>query len=252
MMRFAFVVPLLLAPMLTPCVALAQMPVTQQPSAASEVSASGVAEIRVAPDHAVLATTVETRDRTAVAATKKNGAAARDIVRALVKLGLPEASVKTSDFSVDQYFPQRYDPREPPVQDGFVTRIVVRAETDNIEQVSAMIDAALDAGATRVTVQFSSSKMADARRVALESAFLAAKSDAAALALAAGGSLGRLLSVSPNGASPATMFRERVAGGSVNQLQAVVTTGAAYVTPGNILASVVVSARWELLSGPSH
>jgi uncharacterized protein YggE len=223
----------------------------QQPTAASEISASGSAEIRVAPDHAVVMTTAESRDRSATAATASNGLTVNAIMQALRKAGLPATAVSTSNFSVDQYFPPRFDPRESQVPDGFITRTVIRAETDNVATVSGLIDAALTAGATRIGVSFSSTKLADARRRGLEAAFSAAKSDAAALAQAAGGTLGRLLAVSPNGASPATLFRSPadyigVVGGIATG------TAAAMIAPGNVTSNVVVTARWEFLPAGSR
>ena len=60
----------------------------QAPTASSEISASGVAEIRVAPDHAVVSTTVETRDRTATGATSANANSVNNIMQAFRKTGL--------------------------------------------------------------------------------------------------------------------------------------------------------------------
>jgi uncharacterized protein YggE len=224
----------------------------QQPTAASEISASGSAEIRATPDHAVIMTTVETRDRLATTATTSNGTTVNAIMQALRKAGLPASAVGASNFSVDQYFPPRFDPREAQIPDGFITRTTIRAETDNVGLVSALIDAALAAGATRIGVQFASSKLQDARRTGLNAAFVAAKADAAALAQAAGGTLGRLLSLSPNGASPAAFARSSVdyigiAGG-------IATSGmpTAIIAPGNLISSVIVSARWEFLPAGSR
>jgi uncharacterized protein len=229
------------------------LPSQQQPTAASEISASGSAEIRATPDHAVILTTVETRDRLATTATTSNGTTVNAIMQALRKAGLPASAVSTSNFSVDQYFPPRYDPREAQVPDGFITRTTIRAETDNVGLVSALIDAALSAGATRIGVSFSSSRLADARRIGLEAAFNAAKSDAISLAQAAGGTLGRLLVVSPNGSSPATLFR------SASELNgmvpgAIITSSAMMSPPPptNVISSVIVSARWEFLPAGSR
>lgn len=217
----------------------------QQPTASSEVSASGVSEIRLSPDHAVIFATVETRDRTAVNAASTNGTTTNAIVQSLHRAGLPASAVTTSDFSVDQYFPPRFDPREAQIPDGFITHTVVRAESDNIANVSSLIDAALAAGATRISVQFSASKLADTRRAAMETAFAAAKADAVALAQAAGGTLGRLLAVSPS-AAPSAILR------GISPMVGVVSgysySGSSTIIPPSITSSVTVSARWEFLS----
>lgn len=225
----------------------------QQPTAASEISASGSAEVRAAPDHAVIMTTVETRDRLATTATASNGTTVSAIMQALRKAGLPASAVSTSNFSVDQYFPPRFDPRESQVPDGFITRTVIRAETDNVTSVSGLIDAALSAGATRIGVSFSSSKLADARRTGLEAAFNAAKSDAIALAQAAGGTLGRLLAVSPNGASPATFFRSTPDfNGMITGVAGGIAAASTIISPGNVTTNVIVTARWEFLPTASR
>jgi uncharacterized protein YggE len=226
---------------------------SQQPTAASEISASGIAEIKLAPDHALLFTTVETRDRTATSATRANGIAVDNIMQALRKAGLPAAAVTTSDFSVDQYFPNRYDSRASQEPDGFVTRTVIRAETDDITQVSALIDAALASGATRIGVQFSSLKLSEARRGALATAFTAAHDDALALANAAGGNLGRLLSLAPNGPSM-VLYRLPSQTAEVTTLSSVVsgTATSARLSPGNVTSSILVSTRWEFIPGAGH
>jgi len=177
----------------------------------------------------------------------------RNIIQALRKAGLPATAVSTSGFSVDQYFPNRYDPRASQLPDGFVTRTVIRAESDDVTKVSGLIDAALASGATRIAVQFSSSKMADARRGALAAAFAAARADALALAQAAGGTLGRLLSASPNGASPARYRVTSQASGVFLDSPPPDFSGAyAMIVPSSVTSSVMVEARWELVPAPIH
>jgi uncharacterized protein YggE len=170
-------------------------------------------------------------------------------MQALRKAGLPPVAVTTSNFSVDQYFPPRYDPRESQIPDGFITRTTIRAETDNVAGVSALIDAALSAGATRIGVSFSSSKFSTARRTGLEAAFNAAKTDAATLAQAAGGSLGRLLAIFPNGAAPAIQFRSS---SDFNMVATGIAGGSAMVPPTTVTATVLVTARWEFLPAGSR
>jgi uncharacterized protein YggE len=210
-----------------------------------------MADVRLVPDRASITITVETRDKSATAAMSANTRIVSAVSAAIRRTNVPSAGISTSDISVDQYYPPRFDPREPPLADGFVVRATVRAETENISDVSQIVDGALAAGATRIGVQYSSSKMADARRGALSSALAAAHTDAVALAQAAGGTLGRLLSAAPNGASP-VLIRGGVA-----------TTAAAYAyssafgslsppppsPPPSIYSTVVVSARWEFLPG---
>jgi uncharacterized protein len=246
-MRFPSGLSLFITAVLAPSAALSQIPVAQQPWAASEISASGMAEIRLPPDRAIITVTMETRDKSSSSAMSANTRIVNAVSAAIRRAGVPAPGLTTSDISVDQYYPPRYDPREPPAPDGFIVRTTLRAETENVSSVGQVVDSALAAGATRIGVQYSSSKMSDARRGALTAALAAARADAAAIAQAAGGSLGRLLAAGPNGASP-VMFRSgsvvaaaSVAGGMLSPPPP---------PPPSITSNVIVSARWEFLAGP--
>jgi uncharacterized protein YggE len=247
MMRIALITALVIEALTMPCVAGAQMPVPQMPSASSEISASGVAEIHLTPDRATISVTVETRDKSASSAMSANNRITNGVSAAIRHANVPASALTTSDLSVDQYFPPRYDPREPPGPDGFVVRTSLRAETENISSVSQIVDSALAAGATRIGVQYSSSKMSDARRGALTAALAAARADASAVAQAAGGTLGRLLWAAPNGASP-VLIRGVSSTGAVYSGNAMMSAPPP-LPPPSIASTVVVSARWEFVPG---
>jgi len=74
---------------------------SQQPTAASEISASGIAEMQLAHDHAVGTTTVETQEKTATGGDRSSGFAVSNIIDALRNAGLPVAGVSTSRFFVE-------------------------------------------------------------------------------------------------------------------------------------------------------
>jgi len=169
------------------------------------------------------------------------------VMQALRKSGQLAGDVTTSEFTVDQYFPRSYDPRETPTADGFIASVVIRAETDKIDAAGNLVDAALAAGATRISVQYSSSKLMASRRGALDSAFRLAKADATTLAAAAGGTLGRLLSLMPNGPPPSVMYEFR--GDQV--LAASMATGRVTpsFSPANLSSNVFVTGRWEFVPG---
>jgi len=247
-MRAPLVIAVLIAPLAAPQVLRAQYQIPLQPSSAPEIAASGVAEIRLAPDRAAISISVETRDKSASAAMAANTRIVNEVSAALRRAKIVPPALSTTDVSVDQYYPPRYDPREPPAADGFVVRTGIRAETENIASVSQIIDSALAAGATRIGVQYSSSKMSDARRSALGAALNAARADAEAVAAASGGRLGRLLSAMPSGASP-VLVRGGVAAGTAS---GTLFSLAPPPPPPSITTNVVVTARWEFISTPKE
>src|SRR6266511_5522190 len=91
-----------LIPFLLPQIAVSG----QTPSAASEISASGSALISLRPDHVVISATVQTRERTAAAASSENALVTTAVIAALRKAGLSAGDVTTADFTVEQYFPR--------------------------------------------------------------------------------------------------------------------------------------------------
>jgi hypothetical protein len=86
-----------------------------------------------------------------------------------------------------------------------------RISTGNLDDIGLYFDAALDAGATSVsTVEFAPQDIDRARRDALEQAVKAARADAEAMARAGGGTLGELLLLSTEQASPSRFGLEEI------------------------------------------
>jgi uncharacterized protein YggE len=158
----------------------------------------------------------------------------------LRKLGLGEGQVSTSGYSVAPEM--RYDGGKSQVV-GYVARNTVQADVRRIDQVGGLIDAALAAGSNVVnSLRFYSSKADDARRVALADAVTKARSDAEAMAKAAGGSLGPLIELATSG--QARPYGEELAMARAAAADAVQTP----IDPGEQTISVFVSARWAFVA----
>ena len=218
-----------------------QQPVVPQPPAPQIItSASG--EARVQPDRATIQFAVETRAATAAKAGADNAKRQKAVLDTLKKLGLAEGQLSTSGYSVAPEM--RYDGKQPQVV-GYVARNMVMADVRRIEQAGILIDAALGAGANVVnSLRFYSSTADEARRVALADAVAKARSDAEAMARAAGGSLGGLVELSTAG-SPRPVYGEEVA------FSRAATGNAAAaptpIDPGEQTVTVFVSARWAFV-----
>lgn len=220
-----------------------------------EITASGRGEVAITPDRGTVLVSVESRAASAAAAASANSAKMSSVLDALRRAGLAQSDLTTSMYTVGQ------DPRSMRIAPGtpgvpsmpveFVARNTVRASVRRIDDVGKVIDAALAAGATSIaSVQFSSPTTDDARRTAISMAASQAQKDADALAKAAGGSLGRLLSISSSGLnapfstgySSDTYVEAAMAGGS----------GALYPTminPRDLTVVVSVFGRWEFVPG---
>ena len=136
----------------------------------------------------------------------------------------------------------------------FLARNTVRAIVRRLDDTGKVIDAALAAGATSIaSVQFSSPTADDARRNALAMAVAQAQRDAEVLARAAGGTLGRLLSMSTSGSGGPTIPY----GSDTNFSYAIEAAGMgmAYPTminPRDLSVTVSVFGRWEFVPAVSR
>jgi uncharacterized protein YggE len=236
---------LMLASMLAGAAPLAAQ--QAQPSAGwqgPDIVTSATGEARVTPDRAQIFMGVQTRAATAAQAGADNARKTRAVIDAVKARGIPAEQIMTSEYNL---FPE-YDHREPPREGpqtprviGYVANNTVRVEVRRLDQVGAIIDAALAAGANMVnTIQFFASNVDVARRAALAEAVARARGDAEALAKAAGGSLGELRELNTQSLPIRPMYRERAL-----QLQSGGADVQTPIEPGQQTLTVWVSGRWQ-------
>lgn len=207
---------------------------------------SGHGEAKISPDRASVVINVQTRALTAAAAGADNAQRTRAVLDALSKLGLPGDQLSTEGYSV--YPEMAYDRNGgAPHVTGYVVTNTVKAETKQVAQAGAIVDAALGAGANMINgLSFYASNIEQPRRAAIAIAVANARADADAMARAAGGSLGALIEMSTQGPTvpPRPMYE-----------MAALRKGAAMaeptpITPGEQTVSVFVTARWQFVAGP--
>jgi len=226
--------------------------IAQNPQSASprepEITANGRGEVRLAPDYAYVQIGVTTQSRNAAETASQNSARVAAVVSALRSLGLTEQQVATSGYNLTQTY--EYPKNQPPRVNGFTARNNIRAEVRRLDDVGKVIDAAINAGATDVaSIQFLASSTDQARRTALSDAVKQARNDADVMARAAGGTLGRLISVSSTGVTQpiairgATAERAMLTAGGVLASDAITTP----IAPGELNVTAFVFTRWEFV-----
>lgn len=228
-------------------VALAQNPQSASPRE-PEITASGRGEVRLAPDYAYVQIGVTTQSRNAAETASQNSARVAAVVSALRALGLTEQQVATSGYNLTQTY--EYPKNQPPRVNGFTARNNIRAEVRRLDDVGKVIDAAINAGATDVAaIQFLASSTDQARRTALSDAVKQARNDADVMARAAGGTLGRLISVSSSGVTQPIAIRGATAenvmltSGYSPQSAPIATP----IAPGELNVTAFVFTRWEFV-----
>jgi uncharacterized protein YggE len=208
----------------------------------SVISTSATGEARYVPDRATISLGVQTRALTAAKASADNAIKQRAVIDAIRAQGIAADQISTVNYNLNAeqvYNPQAGD--KGPRITGYVAMNTVRVEVKKIDQVGALIDAAIAKGANEVnSLDFHSSAPDSLRRVALADAYRQALADATVLAQAAGGQLGELIELttgSSGGGQPQPMYRMSA--------QAAASTP---ISVGETALNAVVMARWRLIT----
>lgn len=208
------------------------------------VRVSGTATVSVPADRARLRFAVESRAADAAAAARAN-AREMEAVHGAVRTALGDAG----EISTEGYgLTPEYSRPEPGDPDG--RRIVayralnhVAVTVTNLDRVARVLDAAVDAGANRVSqLAFVAGDTREARLEAIEQATARATEEARVLAAALGVELGAVLDVS---VSP-----EDRGGGPLMRMAMMESADVATpVAPGTQEVQVTVSVTWRLGPG---
>ena len=159
----------------------------QQSTTPPTLTVTGTADVRVAPDQAVVQFGVDTRGSTAQEAMFKNNVLMTQIVDALKKLGIPDDNGKdilqTSNINLSPVY-DTSSTNDPPRLVGFDSNNVLIAMLE-IAKLGPAIDAAVSGGANQI--QGISFQLADDQQYKLQALQAAgASARAKANALAAG------------------------------------------------------------------
>ena len=237
--RVLFAMLPLLSLLSTAAGAQAPAPAVPQVPQVPQVIATGAGEVQASPDLAVIRLAVETTGTEAARAGQENAVRMSSLRQALEMAGIPVQDIATTGYSI------RTEPRgqeRPPKErgSGFVARNGIRVTVRALDRVGATIDAALAGGANQVDdVAFRLADDRMLRQKALALAVERARSQAQAMATAAGGKLGPLIELSSlagRGEGP-QMFAARAAGTPIG--------------PGDIVLVEQVVARWRFIpEGP--
>ena len=208
-----------------------------------QIVTSASAEVDLKPDRAALSFTVESRGGTAARAGAETARKQRAVLDTLRAMGISADQMTTMsiDISPEYVYPGQ---NQPPRVSGYVARNSVRIDVLKIDQTGSLIDAGLAKEATGVgSLDFSSSKEAEARRQALELAVGKAKAEAESMARAAGVNIGTLIELV---AQP--QFVQPIYNRAFRSAMASPSADATPVSPGQLKISATVSGRWSFTS----
>jgi uncharacterized protein YggE len=185
--------------------------------------------------------------------TARTGDAIR---KALVAVGVPPDSLTSRGF-ITYYWDERSSieikptPLTPYRPDTiYVYRDIIVARLRDISRVGRAIDAAISAGAQKMSsLRFAATDVETANEEVLSEASQRARRKSELMAEAAGGRLGRLIAMStdfPSEISRSDYAMREASASSYTQIMPTATT----VVPPQLEIRSTVYARWEFLAGP--
>jgi uncharacterized protein len=232
-----------LAAAMTAAVVAGAQPLVGQDQPAGEpahrvIHVSSRATVQRAPDRAVVQLAVETLAPTAGEAMTGNAATMDRVLAALRRLGVPEARIRTTRIELHPRYETRRD-GTPPAIVGYQAANQVMVELDDLDLVGRVIDAAVGAGANRVTgVAFQLRDLDAAYHEALRLAVARARTEAEVIADALGEPLGPPIQVSTGAVQlPPPQFR-------VEAMRMDVAAAAPPVQPGELEVPATVSITY--------
>jgi uncharacterized protein len=208
-------------------------------NADSEILTSGSGESTLSPQRAVLWIGITSRAAAAADASSHNARVMNAVMDTLVRAGFRRDSLQNTAFGVGP----NYDYENGNKLVDYEATATIRVKVRDLSRIGRVIDQSLAAGATDISnVSYESDSLDIGRRQALAQALVKARDDARALAVAAGGGLGRLLEVNARDAYPYGYAMEAAAYSGMRA-----SSGATSISPRDVTVRVTVQTRWEFV-----
>lgn len=201
------------------------------------VRATGQASISATPDLARVTVSVETRGATAQEAANQNATQTTAVLGQLRQMLGANADIKTVGYSLSPIYV--YPKDGAPVLQGYTATNSLQVSTVDLTLIGRVIDAAVQAGATRVQgIQFTLKDAQPTQTVALRTAAAQAKAQAEAIAAGLGVRTGAVLSAEEGGSVVPVLY---------DATRAVGASTPTPVEPGLVVVTASVTVEIEIL-----
>lgn len=190
----------------------------------SVITVSGEGVIEVAPDTATISLGVQRQAATTEAAVKAHAVAMNAVIEALKQAGVKDEGIKTTSFNVEPLYDYSVSGK-PPALIGYRVTNMVNCESQDLQHLGQLIDAAVAAGANQVNgISFTVKDVAALRATVIEKAVRDARGKAEAAAKAAGVEIRRIRSISLESPFEPPVYRldyrkNEAAGGAVTPIE---------------------------------
>lgn len=201
------------------------------------VQVTGVGEMRVEPDYALVRLGVQTDADTASEALDQNSTQMQDLIEALREAGIPANNIQTQTVRLNPRYESRPNDNNPTLA-GYTAYNIVEVQTEDLDTLGDLLDQAVTAGANTIeTVSFQTdnteAQVDQARELAVENA----RHKAEELARLTNATLGSIVEVQETSTFP---------GPSPRPFEAGVAAADVPISPGTQTISVQVQLTWTL------
>ena len=223
---------------LVPLAAAQTVPVQPQPSPGISVVGEGI--VLAQPNVARITLGAEVFDQSLANAQAEAARRMDAVVAKLRADGIADGDIRTVSYNITPQYDQRGDQTQPVLR-GYQVQNLVAVRSTNIAGLGALLDDAVNAGATRIFgITFESSDMESLKNQARDQAMQNATSKAQQLARDAGVSLGRPTSVEESDTGGVTPVRQ------VPAPQAAAPATTTPIQPGQLQVSTTVRVVWSI------
>ncbi len=202
------------------------------------VHVSGLGEIQIEPDTAVINLGVQTQGKTAQIALRENNTTMQSLIDTLEKTNIPSENIQTQTIRLSPQY-EINDTNNSRTVTGYTASNIVEVRTEDLESLGTLLDDAINAGANTIeNIRFEASgseKLLDQVR---ETAVKNARHKAEELAKLTGSTLGPVLEIQESSSTPGPIVR---------QLNPQTEAAAVPVSPGSQSISVQVQVTWVLI-----
>lgn len=199
------------------------------------ITVDGIGQASVVPDTVVIEFGVNNRAVTASVALSQTNAEMNALIEKLIDVGVARADIQTQVISLFPIYDQLQNQGGTAVLTGYDATNIARVRVVASEDLGALIDAAVEAGANTIQgIHFESSKQGDALARARVAAFSDARSKADQLVALSGSKLGPIHMIVESGSTtPLMATQNRVA-------------AAGRIETGTQHVQVVIQITWQL------
>ncbi|WP_037285794.1 SIMPL domain-containing protein [Saccharibacillus sacchari] len=207
------------------------------------INVTGKGEVKVTPDVAYLYIGVESNATTAAAAQKKTAA----VMSKLNTLLKTDWKIAAKDIETEQFYVSpnyTYSENNGQTVKDYGSTHVLKVTYRDLDKIGQLLDAASEAGANRIqNISFASENPDQYEEEAIAKAITSANKKAAAIAKAAGRTLGAATSISLENADAPILYAEYA---RAEMADSSASAPATSINPGQITINTFVTVQYEM------